>query len=132
MTNFVVLSYVNNASALNSAMRDWEIGMETSMIGSNSGLGENKHVFVLVEHHNRKVVGYCGQNGERVLNEQPWFDRGGRRWNFIYKVKTHILIGELEEVCQSAGVDPKIFIQTKQFKFPRPAFKNEFQRRAPF
>lgn len=128
MSNFAVLSYVNEASASNSAIRDWEIGSHKSMIGSNTGLGKNKHVFVLVQDGDEDLVGYCGQNGEQVADEQPWLDYGGRQWNFIYKVNTHTLLGKLKETCRDAGVDPKIFKQTKQFKFPRSAFKEDFQK----
>jgi hypothetical protein len=127
MENFAVLSYVNCASVANNAMTDWEIGCQTGLAGSNRSLGDRKCIFVLIEADDKVMIGFCGHNVERVTDVQPWLDNGGRHWKYIYRVNQHILLGELKSACEKAGVDQKIFIQTKQFKFPRASYKSEIQ-----
>jgi hypothetical protein len=118
----MILSYADSHSSAGDCTRDYEIGRDTHLIGSNKSFGpEKKHVFVLLKRGNRDYLGYCGISGNRVTDKQPWADRGGATWKYIYEAPIHTDIEYLDAFCERAGVDLRIFTGAKRFGHPREA-----------
>jgi hypothetical protein len=118
----MILSYADNQSTGGDCLIDYNIGSDSGLIGSNKSLGaESKYVFTLLKKNGRDYVGYCGKSGERVMDQQPW----AANWKYIYKSECHAPIEYLEVYAERYGVDPKIFIRSKQFGHPN---KNDYEQ----
>lgn len=116
----MILSYADSHSSASDCMRDYEIGRETHLIGSNKSFGaQQKHVFVVLKRNTRDYVGYCGFSGGRVTDKQPWADRGGATWKYIYAAPIHTDIEYLDAFCERVGVGLGIFTRAKRFGHPR-------------
>jgi len=119
----MILSYADSQSTGGDCLVDYQIGLNSGLIGSNKSLGsEQKTVFTLLKKGGRDYIGYCGLSGDRVLDQQPW----AQPWKYIYKSECHLPIEYLEVFAERHGVDPKIFIRAKQFGHPNKQDYEQF------
>ena len=129
-SNIFVFKYADDYSVGNSSIRDYEIGTEHHLVGSNkNNIGKNKRGFILVNNEEGKqMIGFVGEIGNRVENQQPWRDNGGREWKFIHNVKFHSKLIDLELLCDQLEIDKKIFTTSIQFGHVRSAYIEQFNR----
>ena len=116
-TKFVVLSY--------QCKNDWMLAESTQTIGCNRALGLHTEVFVLIKTHNDLLLGYCGQIGPALL-ENIWACESNKR--FAYNCEPPQLLGNLDDVCAKAGVEPKIFRGSKIYGYPKHTYIPGFQK----
>lgn len=133
-SNIFIFNYVDNFSAENSSIRDYEIGAENHLVGSNKknigkDNGKDKLGFILVNNNEgKKMVGFVGTIGNRVLDQQPWRDNGGREWTHIYKVKFHSNLIELDLLCEQLDIHKEIFTKSIHFGHVKSTYINQFNR----
>jgi hypothetical protein len=127
-SNIFVFRYTDEYSAVQSSIRDYEIGVEHHLVGCNKNIGKNKTGFILVNNKKGdKLVGYIGPIGEKVKERQPWRDNGGREWRFIHTVKFHSKLIELDLLCEQLGINRKIFTTSIQFGHVRAEYIEPFR-----
>lgn len=109
-SNIFIFRYTDSHSAMSSSITDYNIGAQTNLVGSNRNLGRDKRGFVLVnDEQGNYLVGYVGLIGEKVHDEQPWRDNGGRHWKHIYTTQFHSDLIDLNTLCTFLGVQRDIF-----------------------
>lgn len=127
MNKFFVLSYNNEYSVDHSSKEDYEIGKRNHLIGSGKYIGKDKHVFIIFKDNDKDYVGYAGLSGEKV-NDQPWEDRGGKKWKAVYKSNRHSKPVDLNRLCDTLNIDKKIFTTSKQFGHVRSDYYEDFEK----
>lgn len=127
MSDIFVFRYTDPNSASSSSIRDYEIGSNSDLVGSNRHVGKNKRGFILVNDNNRNLfVGYVGLIGGKVYDEQPWSEAGGRIWKHIYTTQYHSELVELNILCESLGVDKTIFTKSVHLGHVRRDYIHQF------
>jgi len=116
-TKFAVLSY--------DCKNDWMLTSATQSVGCNRALGPDTEVFVLVKTHNDLLLGYCGRIGAARL-DNLWACESNKR--FAYNCNPPTLLGNLDDVCTKAGVEPKIFRGSKIYGYPKHTYIPGFQK----
>jgi len=100
------LAYIPTYTPKNSVggdpNKDYEIGVSHGVVGC--GLLIKKRDFHWFTIINRRLI-YNGQLGDQI-HINPWED-SGRKW-YVYKVKHHHDLGELDAVLTAAGVDRSV------------------------
>ena len=100
------LAYIPTYTAKNSVggdpTKDYEIGVTHGVVGCGLMIKKRDFHWFTIIH---KDIVYNGKIGERI-DENPWED-SGRRW-YVYKVKHHHLLGEVDEVLKAVGVDRSV------------------------
>ena len=129
-SNIFILKYADTYSVENSSIRDYEIGTENHLVGCNkSNIGKNKLGFILVNNEEGKqMVGFVGTIGNRVEDQQPWRDNGGREWKYIHSVKFHSKLIDLDLLCNQLEIEKQIFTKSIQFGHVRSAYIDQFNR----
>jgi hypothetical protein len=117
VTKFLVLSYECKA--------DWMLAETTQSIGCNRSLGPNTEVFVLIKTHNDLLLGHCGQIGV-AQQDNVWACESNKR--FAYNCEPPQLLGNLDDVCSKAGVNPSIFRASKIYGYPKHTYIPGFQQ----
>jgi hypothetical protein len=124
-------AYADEHSIGHDAMRDWNIGAEHGLVGSNKAPGAGKeNTWVVIKTTTGKYgLGFTGALTSRQTR-QPWEEAGGKQWKYVYACTHHVWIGDLDEFCMKYGFDPKMFTQSLQFGHPGPTWISEFDRAA--
>ena len=116
-TKFAVLSY--------DCKNDWMLATATRSVGCNRALGPDTEVFVLIKTHNDLLLGHCGRI-DALHQGNLWTCESNKR--FAYNCEPPNLLGNLDDVCVKAGVDPKIFRGSKIYGYPKYTYIPEFQK----
>ena len=127
MNKFFVLFYNNEYSVDGSSKKDYEIGKKKHLIGAGKYIGKDKHVFIIFNHNNKDYIGYAGLSGERV-QDQPWEEKGGKKWKAVYKSNMHSKPVILNNLCKNVDVDKKIFIESKRIGHVKHQHTTEFEK----
>lgn len=124
-------AYADEHSTGHDAMRDWTIGAEHGLVGSNKAPGAGKeNTWVVIKKATGKYgLGFTGALTSKQTR-QPWEEAGGKQWKYVYACTHHVWIGDLDEFCMKYGFDPKMFTQSLQFGHPKPTWISEFDRAA--
>ena len=97
----------------------------TRSVGCNRALGPDTEVFVLIKTHNDLLLGHCGRI-DALHQGNLWTCESNKR--FAYNCEPPNLLGNLDDVCVKAGVDPKIFRGSKIYGYPKYTYIPEFQK----
>ena len=128
------VNFYNDAhSTGGDAMRDWTIGRDHGLIGSNKSMTLKKeHTWVLLKHKDRYSLGYTGTPLEARNSSQVWAEAGGHAWRNIFSTTHHIFLGDLDAFCTLHGLDRSIFTKSTQFGHPRAEYLPALDRAVAF
>jgi len=110
-------TYTPKNSVGHNPATDYQIGVDHGVVGCGLRIKRKDfHWFTII---NDKLV-YNGPPGEQI-GMNPWAE-SGRHW-YIYKVKHHHMLGDVDTVLAAAGLDRTVLPNSQNRWVKNPAIQ---------